>query len=172
MIGPCVKEGKRVLIVAHANAIRSLVKAVDGIDDNMISHLKIPNGIPLVYTLDDDLRPILDFTNDLGFQAKYLVSARNHAKMMEYERCVTKKLVSLFEFLDSDKDGRITPMEIQKGLHRLKPYTSVTEICEFEIEELLRCVPEADEQGGVTLEAFLKSETTLLPKLSKLRLLS
>lgn len=47
----------------------------------MIAHLKIPNGIPLVYTLDENLEPILDYTDDLGFQANYLVSARNHGKV-------------------------------------------------------------------------------------------
>lgn len=47
----------------------------------MIAHLKIPNGIPLVYTMDKNLDPILDFTDDLGFQANYLVSARNHGKV-------------------------------------------------------------------------------------------
>jgi 2,3-bisphosphoglycerate-dependent phosphoglycerate mutase len=81
VIAPRVKAGERVLIVAHANTIRALVKAVDGIDDSMIAHLKIPNGIPLVYTMDKDLNPILDFTDDLGFQANYLVSARNHGKV-------------------------------------------------------------------------------------------
>lgn len=114
VIAPCVRDGKKVLIVAHANAIRSLVKAVDDIDDTMIAHLKIPNGIPLVYTLDDNLHPILDYTDDLGFQAKYLVSARNHTKMMEYERSVRKKLVSLFEYLDSDQDNRITKLDLEK----------------------------------------------------------
>jgi hypothetical protein len=43
--------------------------------------------------------------------------------------------------------------------------------CEYEIEELIRCVPAADEMGGITLKAFLDSEATLLQKLSKLRLL-
>jgi Ca2+-binding EF-hand superfamily protein len=91
--------------------------------------------------------------------------------MMEYERCVRKKLVALFEYLDSDKKGVITPLDVQKGLVRLKTYSDMEQICEFEIEELLRCVPEADESGGVTLQAFLNSEATILPKLSKLRLL-
>ena len=81
VIAPRVKAGERVLIVAHANTIRALVKAVDQIDDSLIAHLKIPNGIPLVYTMDRDLNPILDFTDDLGFQANYLVSARNHGKV-------------------------------------------------------------------------------------------
>lgn len=54
------------------------------IDDSLIAHLKIPNGIPLVYTMDENLEPILDFTDDLGFQANYLVSARNHGKVHFY----------------------------------------------------------------------------------------
>ena len=80
-IAPRVLAGERVLIVAHANTIRALVKAVDGIADEMIPHLKIPNGVPLVYTLDDKLKPVVDLEDDLGFQANYLVSARNHGKV-------------------------------------------------------------------------------------------
>jgi 2,3-bisphosphoglycerate-dependent phosphoglycerate mutase len=182
-IAPRVRAGQRVLIVAHANTIRGLVKALDQIDDKLIAHLKIPNGIPLVYTLDDDLEPVTDLTDDLGFQANYLVSPRNHGKVLEYERCVQKKLRSLFQYLDKDQDGRITPQCLQSGLTRLVNYPrkrienrDKTDapppiICEFEIEELLRCIPDADERGGVTLQAFLDSEQTLLPKLSKLRLL-
>ena len=71
-------KGQRVLIVAHANTIRALVKAVDNIGDEMISHLKIPNGVPLVYTMDESLTPKPTSSDDLGFQAKYLVSPRNH----------------------------------------------------------------------------------------------
>lgn len=83
VIAPRVAAGERVLIVAHANTIRALVKAVDGIDDQKIVHLKIPNGIPLVYTMDENLRPsnVVTTDNDIGFQAQYLVSARNHGKV-------------------------------------------------------------------------------------------
>lgn len=91
VIAPRVKAGERVLIVAHANTIRALVKAVDQIDDSLIAHLKIPNGIPLVYTMDRNLNPILDFTDDLGFQANYLVSARNHGKV---NNCVVSNYIS------------------------------------------------------------------------------
>lgn len=84
VIAPRVKAGDRVLIVAHANTIRALVKAVDRIDDQQIAHLKIPNGIPLVYTMDDNLVPV-DVTHgghdELNFNAQYLVSARNHEKV-------------------------------------------------------------------------------------------
>jgi 2,3-bisphosphoglycerate-dependent phosphoglycerate mutase len=46
-----------VLIVAHGNSLRALVKHLDGISDAAIAELNIPTGIPLVYTLDDDFRP-------------------------------------------------------------------------------------------------------------------
>jgi bisphosphoglycerate-dependent phosphoglycerate mutase len=56
VIAPRVRAGERVLIVAHANTIRALIKAVDNIDDEMIAYLKIPNGVPLVYALDENLK--------------------------------------------------------------------------------------------------------------------
>ena len=230
VIAPRVRNGERVLIVAHANTIRALVKAVDKIRDDMIQHLRIPNGIPLIYTLDSNLQPIVDSTHDIGFQAKYLISPHNHEKMMEYEvscwpllpssllrkhslnthtsplltsphplpphnhqACTRKKLVALFEYLDKDRDGVITPFDLQSGMTRLQSFgfsqesqggsgdntgaSSIAssrqerEFCEFEIEELLRCVPHADGNGGITLESFLASETNILPGLTKLRLL-
>lgn len=177
VIAPRVKEGQNVLIVAHANTIRTLVKAIDDIPDELISKLKIPNGIPLVYTLDENLRPIdnIKSTDDVGVHAKYLVSARNHGKMMEYERCVRKKLRAIFEFLDVDGDGKITPDCLATGLLQLNGEPSNTaegfKICEFEVEELLRCIPTADESGVVNLKEFLDSEQNLLPVLSRLSLL-
>ncbi len=171
MIAPRVQNGERVLIVAHANTIRALVRAIDDISEENIAKLKIPNGIPLVYTLDHNLKPVETLTDDIGFQAKYLVSAKNHSKLMEYERCVRKKLASLFEFLDVDGDGRITPDCLSNGLIRLSTRDSPNTPCEFEVEELLRAIPSADESGGVNLKAFLESEATLLPELSRLRLL-
>ena len=57
-IVPDIRDGKRVLIAAHGNSLRALVKHLDDIADDEIASLNIPTGIPLVYTLDDDLRPI------------------------------------------------------------------------------------------------------------------
>ncbi len=57
-IGPDVRAGKRVLIVAHGNSLRALVKHLDGISNQEIIELNIPTGIPLVYDLDDDLGPL------------------------------------------------------------------------------------------------------------------
>jgi len=57
-IAPTIKSGKRVLIAAHGNSLRALVKYLDDIDEQTIVELNIPTGIPLVYELDDDLKPI------------------------------------------------------------------------------------------------------------------
>ena len=60
-IAPTVKSGKRVLIAAHGNSLRALVKYLDNISDQEIVGLNIPTGIPLVYELNEDLRPIKSF---------------------------------------------------------------------------------------------------------------
>jgi len=57
-IEPMIREGKRVMIVAHGNSLRALVKYLDNISDEEIPELNIPTGIPLIYELDDDLKPI------------------------------------------------------------------------------------------------------------------
>jgi 2,3-bisphosphoglycerate-dependent phosphoglycerate mutase len=57
-IAPAIKSGQRVVIAAHGNSIRALVKYLDGISDADIVGLNIPNGTPLVYELDANLKPI------------------------------------------------------------------------------------------------------------------
>ena len=57
-IVPDIRSGRRVLVSAHGNSLRALVKHLDGIPDDVIPDLNIPTGIPLVYELDDDLRPL------------------------------------------------------------------------------------------------------------------
>jgi len=60
-IAPTVKSGKRVLIVAHGNSLRALVKFLDNVSDSDIIELNIPTGMPLVYELDNDLKPIKSY---------------------------------------------------------------------------------------------------------------
>jgi 2,3-bisphosphoglycerate-dependent phosphoglycerate mutase len=57
-IAPSIQSGKRVLIAAHGNTLRALVKYLDDISDTEIVELNIPTGIPLVYELDTNLKPI------------------------------------------------------------------------------------------------------------------
>ncbi len=57
-MAPAIRTGRRLLVAAHGNSIRALVKYLDGISDDAIVGLNIPNGIPLVYELDDELKPL------------------------------------------------------------------------------------------------------------------
>lgn len=60
-IAPALRSDGRVLIVAHGNSLRALVKYLDAISDEKIVELNIPTGIPLVYELQDDLTPLHSF---------------------------------------------------------------------------------------------------------------
>jgi 2,3-bisphosphoglycerate-dependent phosphoglycerate mutase len=60
-IAPMIKTGKRVLVVAHGNSLRALVKYLDNISDDEIVGLNIPTGIPLVYELDENLKPLKSY---------------------------------------------------------------------------------------------------------------
>ena len=80
-IAPAIKAGKRIVIAAHGNSIRALVKYLDGISDNDIVGLNIPNGIPLVYELDADLKPIRHYyLGDAEAAAKAAAAVANQGK--------------------------------------------------------------------------------------------
>jgi 2,3-bisphosphoglycerate-dependent phosphoglycerate mutase len=57
-IAPAVQAGRKVLIAAHGNSLRALVKYLDGVSDQEIVELNIPTGMPLVYELDENLKPL------------------------------------------------------------------------------------------------------------------
>ncbi|TAN42252.1 MAG: 2,3-diphosphoglycerate-dependent phosphoglycerate mutase [Nitrospirae bacterium] len=61
VIAPTIKSGKRVLIAAHGNSLRALVKYLDNVPEAEIVKLNIPTGIPLVYELDDNLKPLKSY---------------------------------------------------------------------------------------------------------------
>jgi 2,3-bisphosphoglycerate-dependent phosphoglycerate mutase len=61
VIAPAVRSGKRVLIAAHGNSLRALVKYLDDIPDDVIPAVNIPTGMPLIYELQDDLKPIRNY---------------------------------------------------------------------------------------------------------------
>jgi 2,3-bisphosphoglycerate-dependent phosphoglycerate mutase len=73
-IAPAIRKGRRVLISAHGNSLRALIKYLDQISDEEIASLNIPTGIPLVYELNDDLTPTRHFY--LGDQAAVERAAR------------------------------------------------------------------------------------------------
>jgi 2,3-bisphosphoglycerate-dependent phosphoglycerate mutase len=57
-MAPAIKAGKRIVVAAHGNSIRALIKYLDGVSDEAIVGLNIPNGTPLVYELDAELKPL------------------------------------------------------------------------------------------------------------------
>ncbi|MGA2436619.1 MAG: 2,3-diphosphoglycerate-dependent phosphoglycerate mutase [Bryobacteraceae bacterium] len=60
-IAPVIRSGKSTIIVAHGNSLRALVKYLDGVSDEAIVSLNIPTGVPLVYELDGDLKPLKSY---------------------------------------------------------------------------------------------------------------
>lgn len=81
VIAPEIKKGKKVVIAAHGNSLRALVKYLDDISEKEITQLNIPTGIPLVYELDENLKPIKNYY--LGDQEKIKAAAEavaNQAK--------------------------------------------------------------------------------------------
>ena len=82
-IAPQVRAGKRVLVAAHGNSLRALVKYLDNVSDEEIPSLNIPTGIPLVYELDDDLKPLKSYylgDPDAVAAAMAAVAAQGKAK--------------------------------------------------------------------------------------------
>lgn len=60
-IAPKIKDGKKLIIAAHGNSLRALVKHLDNVSDEQITQLNIPTGIPLVYELDEEIKPIKSY---------------------------------------------------------------------------------------------------------------
>jgi 2,3-bisphosphoglycerate-dependent phosphoglycerate mutase len=80
-IVPVIQSGKRVLIAAHGNSIRALVKYLDNISEEEITELNIPTGIPLVYELDENMQPIRHYyLGDAEAVAKAAAAVANQGK--------------------------------------------------------------------------------------------
>lgn len=80
-IAPSIRAGKQVVIAAHGNSLRALVKYLDGVSESAIVELNIPTGIPLVYELDDDLKPLRHYyLGDPAAAAEAAARVANQAK--------------------------------------------------------------------------------------------
>jgi 2,3-bisphosphoglycerate-dependent phosphoglycerate mutase len=80
-IAPQIKAGKKIIISAHGNSLRALVKYLDNISDADIVSLNIPNAMPLVYELDDNLKPINNYyLGDFEAVKKAMESVANQGK--------------------------------------------------------------------------------------------
>jgi bisphosphoglycerate-dependent phosphoglycerate mutase family 1 len=82
VIAPSMRAGNKCIIVSHANTIRTLIKQIDGISDEDIKGMTIPTGIPLLYRLDKDLKPV-DPHQELDF--RYMVEPKGYATFVVSE---------------------------------------------------------------------------------------
>jgi 2,3-bisphosphoglycerate-dependent phosphoglycerate mutase len=81
-LAPVIKSGKRVIIAAHGNSIRALVKYLDDVSESEITELNIPTGLPLVYELDEELKPIKHYyLGDPEEAARKAAAVANQAKV-------------------------------------------------------------------------------------------
>ena len=81
-LAPVIKSGQRVIVAAHGNSIRALVKYLDDISDAEITELNIPTGLPLVYELDEELKPIKHYyLGDPEEAARKAAAVANQAKV-------------------------------------------------------------------------------------------
>jgi 2,3-bisphosphoglycerate-dependent phosphoglycerate mutase len=80
-LAPLIKTGKRLLVAAHGNSLRAMVKYLDNISDQEIPELNIPTGIPLVYELDNELRPLAHYyLGDAETVAKAAAAVANQGR--------------------------------------------------------------------------------------------
>ena len=82
VIVPQLKAGKRVLVAAHGNSLRGIVKHLDNMTDEQIMGCNLPTGIPFVYELDQDLKPVvsMQFLGDEETVKKAIESVANQGK--------------------------------------------------------------------------------------------
>jgi 2,3-bisphosphoglycerate-dependent phosphoglycerate mutase len=81
VLAPAIRSGQRVLVVAHGNSMRALVKYLDQISDEAIVDVNIPNGIPLVYEFDAELRPVRhEYLGDAEAIAAKMAAVANQGK--------------------------------------------------------------------------------------------
>ncbi|HSL29568.1 MAG TPA: 2,3-diphosphoglycerate-dependent phosphoglycerate mutase [Anaerolineales bacterium] len=81
VLAPAIMSGQRLLVVAHGNSLRAMVKYLDGISEQEIPGLNIPTGVPLVYELNEDLKPITHYyLGDAEEVAKRAAAVANQAK--------------------------------------------------------------------------------------------
>jgi len=80
-VAPAIKSGRRVLVAAHGNSLRALVKYLDNVSEAEITELNIPTGVPLVYELDEELKPIQHYyLGDAEAVAKAASAVANQGK--------------------------------------------------------------------------------------------
>eukprot|EP00929_Paragymnodinium_shiwhaense_P013427 TRINITY_DN121281_c0_g1_i1.p1 TRINITY_DN121281_c0_g1~~TRINITY_DN121281_c0_g1_i1.p1 ORF type:complete len:559 (-),score=114.84 TRINITY_DN121281_c0_g1_i1:432-2036(-) len=120
VIAPRMRAGQRVLVVGHANTLRAMIKGLDDISDDNIVPLTVPNGIPILYHLEDQegsLKPV-DPESELGWRGDFLVTEENFHEVSDHYEVHSDVMRGLFEFVDQDNDGYLEKDELRAGIDR------------------------------------------------------
>lgn len=119
---PALKPGKSALLVAHANTLRALVAYLDGVKQEMVPNIHIPNSVPCVYKLNTSgasVSPLLGSAAG-GSYGQWLFSAENHSRLQSTIGGSGSYIGAIFEAWDLNGDGELSLEEIQIGLRGLK----------------------------------------------------
>ena len=120
-VAPAVRGGRTVLVAAHANTLRALIAALDGVPDALVPKIFVPNAVPCVYALDGDslapLAPRLESSSG-GSHARWLLSAENYERLAE-KIGVSTLARNIFEAWDANGDGVLDLDELRAGLAQI-----------------------------------------------------
>jgi len=179
-IVPALKRGKTVLIAAHGNSIRGLLKYLDDIPDGEVTELEIPTGIPLVYKLDADLQPIpadnavAPLTGVFLGDAAAIAEAREAVAQQSVARydvakeedepvfaCIGSGCLMLsndemkegFEWADSNGDGFISESELKATIGRLSD--DVSALSDEEISDMFSMI-DRNSDGMIDYEEYVQ----------------
>lgn len=184
-ITPALKRGKTVLVAAHGNSIRGMLKHLDDISDEEIVDIEIPTGVPLVYKLDADLKPIKQpnavaplsgaFLGDASEieKARQQVAEQSKVRTGEVESkeqvqflCVgsgclmlsNEEMEDAFARADIDGNGLIDSTEVYAIVDKLTEDEDADPLTMEEVDEMIRMV-DRDGDGKISFEEFVQAVT-------------
>jgi len=119
---PALAPGQIVFVAAHSNTLRALIVHLDGVPVELVPFVRVPNGVPCVYHLDDTGRPVSPLleTEAGGSRGQWILSAENHARLRDKIGKSGSLVRSIFEAWDANGDGVLTYEEIARGLRELR----------------------------------------------------
>uniref|UniRef100_A0A4W6CFL1 Phosphoglycerate mutase n=1 Tax=Lates calcarifer TaxID=8187 RepID=A0A4W6CFL1_LATCA len=123
-IVPQIKEGKRVLIAAHGNSLRGIVKHLEGMSEEAIMELNLPTGIPIVYELDEDLKPTgpMQFLYNLLYSVEMLMPCYREAATHTMCSCASTNMADRAVLIPLPLSVRST------NQNRLEPYVTANRL--------------------------------------------
>jgi len=172
-ITPAIKRGKTILVAAHGNSIRGLLKYIDGIPEDEITSLEIPTGVPLVYHFDSELKPIKSDLATEGLSGYFLADPDDlkakqervaaEATATETWACIGSGCLILadddlkeaFAKVDTNGDGFISHNELAEAVVVL----GAEEVNGAAVEAMFNEI-DANHDGQIDFEEFVQAMTT------------